>query len=399
MQIVCISRGSFGYGKELAERLADQLGCACVSRETLTDEATGAGIPVGKIETAIVKNRPLSESLAIEADLFKAHVTASLCEKALKERVVYHGRTGHLVLPGLTTVLRVRAIADMEDRIQMVMNRMRISRDRAKSYIDQVGEDIRRWVRNLYNVAWDDPSLFDITLNSAHLSVENASRVLLETAQLPDFQPTPASTRQMQDLLLGARCRLAIGQDPETHDMKVTVRAEQGAVSVLYLPHQAARAGAITNVIKGVEGVKSFVCTVATTNILYLAEKFDPDSESFDHLVEVAEKWNAAVELIRLSSEPVPSPKDGETRTGGQDDDGYDGGILDEAAAADGCESEGCGVPETMHKLIKSGRAGGYMPIQGGTGDLVRSLSGTKDYSLIVVGDVYCEKGAAAQHL
>ena len=55
MQIVCISRGTLSGGKELAERLAEKLGCACLSREELSDAATAEGIQVGKLEMSMVR--------------------------------------------------------------------------------------------------------------------------------------------------------------------------------------------------------------------------------------------------------------------------------------------------------------------------------------------------------
>ena len=161
MQIICISRFSYGYGKELAERLADKLGYQSIAREELVDKATASGIPVGKLETAIVKRQLFSEELGIEMDRFKAFMTHSLCEQALKGGIVYHGRGGHLVLPGLIHVLRIRAIANMEDRIRMVMQRMNFTRKQAKRYIEEVDEDRRKYARFLYNVDCDDPSHYD----------------------------------------------------------------------------------------------------------------------------------------------------------------------------------------------------------------------------------------------
>jgi hypothetical protein len=83
MQIICVSRGTYGGGKELAEKLARKLGVPCVGREAVTDAATHAGIPVGKLEMAVVRPRPLTEHLAVERDRFKAFITATLAEKAL----------------------------------------------------------------------------------------------------------------------------------------------------------------------------------------------------------------------------------------------------------------------------------------------------------------------------
>jgi hypothetical protein len=131
MQIVCISRGTFAGGKELAECLARKLGVPCISREELTDAAVAAHIPVGKVEMAIMRPRPLSEQLATERDRFKAFVAATLAERALEGGVVYHGRTGHLALPNVPGVLRVRVITDPEDRITQTMQRLGLSRRQA----------------------------------------------------------------------------------------------------------------------------------------------------------------------------------------------------------------------------------------------------------------------------
>jgi cytidylate kinase len=284
MQIICISRYSYGYGKELAEKLAQKLGYTCIGREELTDQATAIGIPVGKLEMTVMKHRALSEELAVEIDRFKAFLTAALCEHALKGGtkggIVYHGRTGHLILPGLTHVLRIRAIADMEDRIDMVMQRLHLTREKAKTYNEQVDEDIRRWVRFLYNVNWDDPSLYDITINSAHLTIDNAASALVHMAQLPEFQVTPALQQGIEDLLLASKCRLAIGTDERTREVKATVLSEKGNVSVTYLPQHGKQAQHIPNILEKIDGIKTLTCTIATTNILYIQEKFNPEALS-----------------------------------------------------------------------------------------------------------------------
>lgn len=403
MQLICISRGSYGYGKDVARRLADKMGYVCIGREELTDVATGLGIPVGKLEVEVLKNRPLSEELEIHMDLFKAFVSAHLAERALgEEGLVYHGRSGHLVLHGIPQILRVRAIADMDSRIQMAMRRMNLGREKAKTYIEDVDSDIRRWVRTLYNENWDDPSLYDVTVNAARLSVENAATALLQFPALPEFQQTPASLQAMRDLLLASRCLLAIGKDDRTRKVKATVRAEKGNVSVTYLPRQAREAGAIPQVLEALEGIQSLICTVATTSILYIAERFDPEAEGLEDLIEISEKWNAAIEMVDIGGDggggsgrepaaaPPPQGNSATLDNGGiLDDDGFE----PEAAGA------GHGVPETLHKLILVGRAGGYRTVPGDPAKLAVSLSKDESYSLMVVGDVYAAKGAARQRM
>lgn len=388
MHIICISRGSYGHGKDFAEKLAKRLGYQCISREALTDQATAQGIPVGKVEMAVLKQRPLSENMIIEVDRFKAFVTAALCENALKGGIVYHGRTGHLVLPGVDHIMRVRIIADMEERISLAMNRLNLSRDKAKTYAAQVDEDRHRWVRQLYNVDLDDAALYDVTINSEKLSVSNSASVMMQMSKLPEFEPTPASRQKLRDLFLSARCRLAVGRDERTHSLKIQVKSERGNVSVTYLPRQAKIAEAIPSVLDEIDGISSLVCTVATTNILLIEENFDPEAESLGDLIVVAEKWNAAIELVRLDDNPplavVASKRPSITE--------YNGGILEDNEPSIYDNEEDPGTTASLNKLVQVGRAGGSHTVHGDVNSLVKSLEFTENVSLLVVGEVYLSK-------
>jgi cytidylate kinase len=397
-QIICISRGTHTGGKELADKLAGDLGYACLSREELTDRATHHGIPVGKLEMAVLKRRPLSDALAIEIDRYKAFITASLCERALDDSIVYHGRTGHLVLQDVTHILRIRAIADTDYRIGVVMARMNLDRKKARKYCEEVDEDRERWVRTQYGVAWESPSLYDVTINLSNLSVDNSARALVHMAALPEFQETPATHQLVRDLLLSSRCRLAIGADPRTADMNVRVRAEKGAVSVTFQPWQAKRGELLPAVLEKLAGIERLVCTPATTNILFIGERFDPRAESVGNLVQLAQKWNAAVEMVRLASEDGPDERAEAVAepAAGTERPQANGGILDDTDEPE-AESDPAGVSETRDRLIQEGKFGGLLSVGGGREGLLKRLSHNANYSLVVVGDVFHSKGEAVR--
>jgi cytidylate kinase len=399
MQIITISRGGHAFGKEVAIRLSQRLGYACIAREEITDAATDQGIPIGKLEIEVMKRRPLTEEGALQMDLFKAFVSVYLCERAKSEDgVVYHGRAGHQVLPGISHVLRVRAIEDAKIRAREVMDQMGLSAAEARRYVEGVDEDLRRWIRVHYNVDWEDPARYDITLNAAHLTEENAAAALTVFHDLPEFQSTPASRQHQDDLLLAARCRLAISRDERTRKVRASVRAEKGAVSVNFLPRQAREAEAIPAVLESEPGIDSLLCTIATTNILYLGEAFDPKAPELDHLISISEKWNAAIELVRVGGEvrgdepvadAVTQPSPG----------AYDGGIVDDEVEVEPEIVPGHGIRKVMDRLIKVGRAGGYRELAGDIDRISDRLPHVESYSLVVVGDVFPSKGAARQRM
>jgi len=399
MQIICISCHSYGYGKELAEKLASELGYDHIAREELADQATARGIPVGKLETAILKHQLITEELAIEIERFKAFITSEVCKRALKQGVVYHGRMGHMVLQGLSNLIRIRATSNEEERVNRVMQRMNLNSKQAKNYIEQVDEDRCRYTKFFYNVNCNEPTLFDIVANSTHLSIDDSIAALVELTRLPEFQPTPKSTQKIEDLLLQAQCRLAIAEDPNTRAAKVDVKAYKGNLSVTYLPAFAKQAEFIPQVLKNIENMRSLVCTMAATNILYIQERFNPESETFNHLVEIAGKWNASIEILRLVhqireynqllSEELTQSKflDREKN----------GGILDDTLETDEDEKDKYGIPETINRLIQVGRAGAINTIYGGVKPLADTVKVSKGNCLVVVGDVFLSSGTASR--
>lgn len=401
MKIICISRGSYSKGKELAENLAGKLGFQCVSREELIEEATKKGIAIGKLETAMLKPHIFNERLALEKEHFQAFSTKYLLEKVLKGNLVYHGRTGHLLLPGITHLLRIRVVTDEEYRIDDVMHRLNLTREKAKTYIENVDEDIHRWVRMYYGVDWHEASHYDVILNLEQMNVENAATALCSLTQLPDFQSTPASRKAIEDLLLASRARVALAEHESTYNSQLTVRADNGVVSVIYQLQQAHVADHIPKVIEKLEGVKDIVCTMAQTNILWVQEKYDPESESFHEMVSLAKKWGAAIELLRLdpvdeeSHELEIKPASNETLSSGTNKD-YNGGIEDDVEEEDEAADDG-GLSRTLTELARMGRSGGGRSVRATPRRLVESVDHTIQYTLLVVGDVFISKGHAAR--
>ncbi len=399
MQTICVSRGSYQRGKELADVLAAKLGCDCLSREEITEGATRRGIPVGKLEEAVVKRRPLSEPLALLIEHYKAYVTATLAERALKGCLIYHGRTGHLMLTGITHVLRIRVITDPEDRIEAVTARMRLSREKAKAYIEEVDEDRRRWVRTLYNLDIDDPNLFNLTVNCSKTSVGNIASALVSLARLPEFEATPASARRLEDLFLAARCRITLAEDARTRDLSVQVRAEAGNVSVTYLPRQLKAAEAIPAVLEVVEGIRALRQTMATTSILWVQERFDPHSETLGHVLDIAGRWNAAVDLVRVLPEgeaAAPAPvEEVPAGNGAIRLTPSEGGILDDSKGEEPLDDGG--VKETLHRLIQAGRAGAHCTVSGGQQTLLANVCNASNTSLVVVDKLFLSKPEAVR--
>lgn len=393
MQIVCVSRGSLSRGKELSEGLAAKLGYTVLSREDLIEEAIKEGIHVGKLETSMMNPRSFNERLARERDHYLAFCTSYLCDRIMEGPLVYHGRTGHLLLRGVGHVLRVRVVADEEYRIAATMRSLGIDRDQAQRYLSAVEEDRRNWVRAMYGTSWEDASQYDVIVNVERMNVDNAAAALVAMAQLPDFQMTPASLRAMQDLRLSARARLLLARDPRTAPVGFSVGAHNGVVTVTYLPHDMDVAPHVARVLEPLDGVEQVRATMAATTILWVQEAFDATSETFREVAEIAGKWNAAVELVRFAPTDSPSPAEvamvaapvAPVAVAGIEDD------VEEVEEADE------GLKATLDELARLGRAGGARHVYGQRASLVASCCGGVPHSLVVLGNLFRGKDPAAK--
>lgn len=397
MQIICISRGSQSQGEEFAKTLAKKLDYECVSREQLLEEATRRRIPVGKLETSIVKPHIFGEKLAHELEHYKALSTSILCEKALQgNNIVYHGRTGHLLLPGINHVLKLRIVSEIESRIIYITEKLQLPRDKAKRYLEQIDEDRRRWVKTFYNIEWDVYTLYDVILNLSYISAPNAASVICSMAQLPEFQATPASINNLKDLLLASRSRLALYSDRRTSNLNVGIKANNGILYIIY-PHQLAdKIETINDILHDIEGAGEIVYTKAQTNILWIQEDFNVSEESYRKVLSLANGWDAAIELLKLvpseNAESLPaSPKDDTAVT----ESWRESGIIDES------EDLGPGVfPDLSgiyEKLIRDGRAGGEKTLISSEKALLNTIDRSSNYRLIVFDNVFLSKGEAAR--
>ena len=98
MAVVTISRGSASGGLLLAEKLGEKLGYDIVSREDVIREAARFGASEESLQEALLKPPSFWDRFRHERRRYLAFVQAALCERAQKDRIIYHGNAGHLLL-------------------------------------------------------------------------------------------------------------------------------------------------------------------------------------------------------------------------------------------------------------------------------------------------------------
>jgi len=242
----------------LAERLAGKLGYRCIDRDRIVQKATAWGVSQEELRTAIERPPSFLGQSQHAKYRYLAFIQAALTEEVRTGNVIYHGLAGHLLLSKGPQILRTRLIAPMEFRVECVQERLGYQRKEAIPYIEKMDDDRRKWTRFLYNLDWEDASLYDVVVNLAQLSLEEAAEIIGCAARQKRFEFTAESQRAMDDLALASHVKAKLAMDPATSDVQFEVVAQDGSVSIkggIVGPSQVKKIGSIVRAVHGVTDV------------------------------------------------------------------------------------------------------------------------------------------------
>jgi len=230
MSIITISRGSYSRGKEVAEKLAQALGYECLSRDILLEASERFNIPEIKLIRAIHDAPSILQRFTYGKEQYVAYIRAALLRHVQKDNLVYHGLAGHFLLRGIPHVLKVRIIADLEDRVGEEMKRENISADEARRILLKDDEERRKWSLKIYGTDTWDPSLYDLLINIKCIKVDEAVDIIKCAVKGSCFQATPEGQSLVDEMSLAARIEAALVQ--EIPSVKVEVKKGEIFISL-----------------------------------------------------------------------------------------------------------------------------------------------------------------------
>ena len=203
MRAVTISREYGSGGGEIAQRLAARLGWQLVDHEVVARVARELGMSQDEaaeqderaesfvarllnnlqvIEPNVLINPPLAHPHDVQA--YHAAVCRVVEAAAEEGRVVIVGRAGQFVLRQHRDVLHVRVVAPLAQRIQYVARRERLDEAGARARIQDKETNRARYVQTFYRSRTDDPHLYDLVVNTAILSLDDAVALIAQALGL-----------------------------------------------------------------------------------------------------------------------------------------------------------------------------------------------------------------------
>ena len=213
MGIITISRGSYSMGKAVAEQVAERLGYSILSRDLLLDASERYKIPEIKLIRAIHDAPGILERFSHSKQAYLAYIRAALTQRVCSDNVVYHGLAGHIMLKGIPGVLKVRIIADLEQRVASEVKRENISAQEARTLIIKDDQQRRGWAKSIHGVDPWDCSLYDLVICINRLSIDNAVDFICQAANSEGFRSNEQSLRQIKDLAIACQVKAELVEE------------------------------------------------------------------------------------------------------------------------------------------------------------------------------------------
>ena len=262
MPVIAMTKEMGSLGTFIGIEVARRLGYEFLRNDIIKAVVHEYRVREAQVVGAVEEAPRLLERFGDRGQRQRTYVEAAVLEAALRERVLLMGRWSTLLLRGIGHALRVRVCAPVEVRARRVMERFGIDHAAAGRRIMTYDEGVRARMRQMFDVDWTDPVLYDLVINTEAVSLSSGVSQVLALAAAPEFQPTPQSRAALRDRALAARVRATLKASTATARVELDVQATEGRVrleGVVSSDEEREAALAVSRSVAGVTAISSEV--------------------------------------------------------------------------------------------------------------------------------------------
>jgi cytidylate kinase len=270
MSVVTIAHAPYSGGSAIAEKVASILTYRSIDREVLIEASKRYGIPEAKYTEVLEAEGHWWERWRESLRLYRITLQAAMCEVVEGGQVVYYGRAGRQLLPGIRHVLTVLVVAPIDYRIEQVRAQKGMDAENARQYLREIDRVRSRRFRALFNEDWQDPVGQDLVLNGSRFNAEVGAALIADTVRRPEFQPTAESIKAFQNLATTARVQAALITSPKTRNVVLNVKCDDGRVIISGILADPDLEKEIVRIAKEVKGVAEVVTDIEPPPIEYM---------------------------------------------------------------------------------------------------------------------------------
>lgn len=256
MPVIALTQGMGSLAQDIAEHLAQELGLATLQHEVAERVADKMHVSKSLINRLRAGKAGPIERLRADRHSIAVYTAEEVLEAAAGGNLVVRGWGGTQLLRLVPHIPCVRIMRPFAQRVRWLMQALDTDDIAlAENEIRRSDQANASRMHDQFGVQWGDPVLFDMVLNTEHLSVDTCVQQLKSLLTRPEFAETPASLGLLQGLAMGARARAALRAHPDTQDVDVSIDCVAGTLTLSGIVVSQAERQATEQVAAGVAGV------------------------------------------------------------------------------------------------------------------------------------------------
>ncbi len=259
MPIITISRemgtGAYGIARELSRKLKYIL----VDGPKLACSAAEYGLSIDMFQ-AVDEKPPSYNTVEDRARAASLNlIELMILDFAKNGNVILYGRGGQDLLQNCENVLRLRFVADFEERVEQFAEREWLDPDLAQNLIRRSDHQRGGFIHFYFDRDWNDPLSYDMIFNTSRMSPGSIIDAVVAAARDPKLKEADEwSVAKIENTIMVKKIESALLKSDELEYRPFRIDVEDGQVNLSgYLGSEQEKQAAmrVVSEIPGVSGI------------------------------------------------------------------------------------------------------------------------------------------------
>ncbi len=141
--------------------------------------SAAAYAPEFGLEFSYVREHDSSAAAYLDRGTYQLLITTLLQDFGQTGRAVIVGRASQVILGNHPAACHIKVVAPIEQRIEQIKQSRDMDEDNARKLAEQHDNWRNAYLRNAHGADWDDPLLYDLTINTGRVSPEQAVELIV----------------------------------------------------------------------------------------------------------------------------------------------------------------------------------------------------------------------------
>jgi len=204
------------------------------------------------------------------SEAYIEYLQAIIYEVAKTGEGVIIGHGSQMLLHDFHCALHVHIYAGESTRIRDLMNRMGLGEDAARKLIQKSDHEQKGFFQLVFNMDWNDPSLYDLIINTEQLGTDVAAKLIMEAAVSDQVKACSLTALDaMEKLSLKKRVHVALLENNISTSYLHVAVPEKGKVEIIGAARSIEEKTGILETLKAVSGVSKIKENIVVLSDFY----------------------------------------------------------------------------------------------------------------------------------